>query len=304
MRYFTFGIFLWALLLAAGCNRQPYMTAQRFENGFVIVLTGIEGRGRLNEQICRGLDAGGVDWAIKLEDWTVPLGPLYNLRAELSNRTTAESIARRIELYHWDYPNRPVVLVGHSGGGALAAWVVESLYPGHDVDGVIMLAPSLSPGYMLDWVLGRSRRGVISFHSSGDWMMLGVGTTISGTMDGYHSSSAGRGGFDVPSDSARAELYEKLFQVAWDKTMAESGHTGGHLSSGAAGFVSEYVAPLIAAEHWNQDILGRILGRGDTETSTSVPATQPSHSQTSAETQPQTSPGTQPVPVTTRSVRE
>jgi len=250
--------------LLIGCNSQPYMTDARLEKGLAIVLTGIEGRSGFNEEICRGLDAAGVDWAIKLEDWTAPLGPLYNLRAEVRNRNRAEDIARRIERYRLNHPDCPVVLIGQSGGAAMAAWAVESLDPIYEVDGIIMLAPSLSPRYMLDWALARSRRGIVDFYSARDWVVLGVGTTVVGTMDGYHSESAGRKGFQVPDDPERAKLYEKLYQVAWEPRMARTGYTGGHLTSGTIWFVAEYVAPLVTARDWNEQVIADLVGEPET----------------------------------------
>ena len=134
------------LALAAvlgGCATKPYVTAARLDQGLVLVLTGIEGRSPLNLAICDGLADGGVPYAIEPVDWTVPLAPLYNLRAEQRNRQQAGKLARRIEAYRRQYPSRPVVLVGHSGGGAMAVWTTEALEEGRAVDGIILLAAAL-----------------------------------------------------------------------------------------------------------------------------------------------------------------
>ncbi len=251
------------ILLAAlaGCNSQPYVTPERLDRGLVIVLPGIEGRGPLNEAICRGLDAGGVDCAIELCDWTSALLSVYNLRAESRNRRKAAKIARRIAVYQWDYPGRPVVLVGQSGGGAIAVWIAESLPAGHDLDGIIMIAPALSPKYMLDFPLERAKRGIINFYSGRDWVFLGMGTLIYGTMDGYHTASAGMMGFDVPEAGGRPKVYDKLFQIGWQEKMARTGHTGGHLSSGTGRFVSNYVAPFVRMKQWNTELIAKVLNR-------------------------------------------
>ncbi len=245
----------------SGCgNHQPWVSQARLENGLVIVLPGIEGRSPLNENICEGLSSGGVTSAIRLEDWTFPLaGPLYNLRAEPRNRDKAAEIARYIDKYKYRYPGKPVVLVGQSGGAAIAAWIAESLPSNVEIDGIIMLQPSLSPQYHLDWALKRTRRGIINFYSRRDWLFLGVGTTIIGTMDGEHESSAGRTGFEVPRFGRRAKLYEKLYQVSWTKRMAAMGHTGGHLTSSAELFVSRYLAPLVDAEQWSDEVINKFI---------------------------------------------
>jgi pimeloyl-ACP methyl ester carboxylesterase len=252
------------LYLAAGMGcangKQPYVTPQRLERGLVVVLTGIEGRSPLNEAICRGLDAGGVDYAIQLEDWTAPVGPLINLRNESRNRTRAREIAEQIARYQEAYYHRPVVLVGQSGGGAMAAWIAESLPREHKVDGIVMLAASLSPEYPLDNAMLKSRKGIVNFYSPHDWVFLGLGTATVGTMDGRHSVSAGAKGFELPQLPRRKSLYQrKLFQISWNEDMARLGHMGGHLSSGNARFVASYVAPLVRTGHWNDQVVDRVL---------------------------------------------
>ncbi len=260
--------FYWPALLAvgllfSGCTGQPYRTAERLQRRLVIVLPGIEGRSRHNEDICKGLDAGGVDWAIEIYDWTRPLGPLYNLRAEGENRRKATELAWRIARYHWDYPGRPVVLVGQSGGGAMAIWAAEALLAGQKVEGIILLAASLSPSYMLDFSLPNTHRGILNFYSPRDWVFLGVGTTVYGTMDGQHTASAGQIGFAIPETPQRAEAYQQLFQIAWRPEMTDSGHPGMHVTSGAMDFVAEYVAPFILAEPqdvpWDGELIRCVL---------------------------------------------
>lgn len=277
-----------ACLLLAGCGAaQPYRTAERLGRGLVIVFPGIEGRSGFNEAICRGLDRGGVKWAIELHDWTSPLGPLYNLRAHERNRRSATEIGWRIAQYSWDYPGRKVILVGQSGGGAIAVWVAEQLLPGHKIEGIILLSASLSPEYTLDFALANSRRGIVSFHSGRDWLFLGVGTTVTGTMDGRHTASAGQAGFKAPAGKLSKAAYDKLFQVAWRREMAASGHSGMHLTGGAEEFVAKYVAPLIRGGggqgKWSRELIDEIVSAGA--------ATQPASRPTTARaSQPATSP--------------
>ena len=251
--------FLFAPVLLVGCGEaQPYVSEARLRHGLVIVLPGIEGRSPWSQAICRGLDNGGVNWAIELHDWTTPGALLYNLRAEARNREKAEELADRIVRYSLSHPGRPVLLVGQSGGGAIAAWTVGAMPPDQKIDGVIMLATALSPGYILDSVLSRTRRGVVSFYSERDWM-LGAGTQIAGTMDGEHTASAGKTGFDVPSADNRPEAYRKLFQIPWKKEMADTGHLGGHLTSSARKFVATYVAPFVWMSLWDDWFVQRVL---------------------------------------------
>jgi len=265
------------IALLAGCRAtQPYVAPSRLDRGLVIVLPGCEGRGLLNKAICKGLNDGGIDCAIELSDWTSAWGPLYNLRAEERNRQQAAEIADRIVRYQLAYPDRPVVLVGHSGGGAMAAWTAEAMPPEHKVDGVIMLAVAISPTYMLDQALRNSVRGVISFHSLRDWVL--TGTRLAGTMDGLHGPSAGRVGFQVARAEQRPQIYDKIFEIPWQPEMSQTGHTGGHLGYGVASFVAAYVSPLVAAERWDEDVIAAVLDRRPAAAPASSPSTQPATS--------------------------
>lgn len=246
--------------LLGGCGtEQEYVTPDRLHRGMVIVLTGIEGRSALNEAICKGLAEGGVNWAIEIQDWTSAWGPLYTLRAETRNRRLAKRLAERVRRYRIAYPDRPICLVGQSGGGAMAVWVAESLRGKDRVDGVILINAAISPDYNLIDALEHSRKGIVNFYSEADWVLLGLGTTVYGTMDGEHVASAGMGGFELHKD--RPKLYDKLYQIGWERKMASTGHGGGHLSSGASRFVSRYVAPLVLAETWSEELIAELQRR-------------------------------------------
>lgn len=241
-----------------GCATKPYMTETRLDRGLVLVFTGIEGRSWLNRAICKGLADGGVPYAIEPVDWTVPGVPLYNLRAEQRNRRKAEKLADRIEDYGRRCPSRPVVLVGHSGGGAMAVWTAEALEEGRPVEGIILLAAALSPDYPLAEAVSRSRRGLVNFHSDGDMVFLGLGTTVAGTMDGHHTSSAGRVGFTLPPEAGG--WTDHVFQIPYRPEMAAAGHWGGHTSVVAADFVRRYVAPLVRAPQWDEAFIDAVAG--------------------------------------------
>lgn len=246
--------------LLAGCSsEQQYVTPDRLHRGMVLVLTGIEGRSALNEAICKGLADGGVNWAIEIQDWTSGWGPLYTLRAETRNRRIAKRLAERVRRYRVAYPDRPICLVGQSGGGAMAVWIAESLRSDDVVDGAILINPSISPDYLLIGALERSRKGIVNFYSEADWVLLGLGTTVYGTMDGEHVASAGMTGFEIPRD--RPEPYEKLYEIGWERKMAATGHGGGHLSSGASRFIARYVAPLVLAEQWSPELIAELQRR-------------------------------------------
>ena len=137
----------------------------------------------------------------------------------------------------------------------MVAWVAEAM-AGERVDGIVMLAATLSPGYRLDRALAGSERGIVNFYSSRDIFMLGLGTKLFRTMDGEFKQSAGRMGFEVPS---RSTAYQRLYQIPWNSEMSDSGNSGMHLTSGSEEFVSRYVAPLVLTKQWNKNLISRVV---------------------------------------------
>ena len=253
------------LTTVAGCGAGGVvMNEQHLDKGLVIVLPGIEGRSLSNASICLSLCGEQVPLAVQVYDWTAPLGPLFNQCAYERNREAAAVLARYIADYRREHPDGRVFLIGHSGGTAIAAWAAEALPDGERVDGIIMLASSLSPGYDLTAALVRSRMGIVSFYSDHDSALLGAGTTLFGTMDRRNGESAGKVGFN--GDSASYSTAAKLFQVRWTPEMAKTGYTGCHFSCCAGEFIAAYVAPLTTASRWDRKLIAN-LGR---ETSTKV----------------------------------
>ena len=143
-------------------------------------------------------------------------------------------------------------LIGHSGGTAMAVWAAEDLPEGEQVEGIILLASSLSPGYDLSEALAHTRGGIVNFYSPYDGI-LGAGTALLGTMDGVHSESAGKSGFEVPP-GADAD-YGKLYQVPWTPAMREYGNGGDHFGWMATRFISTYVDPLIRSDGWSPELV-------------------------------------------------
>lgn len=238
-----------AVLLAflGGCGgQQAMLNAKDLDNGLIIVLPGIDGRAWHNEAACKVLSDADLGMAVELYDWTSPLGPLFNQTAMENNRQKAAMLAEHIDSYLREHQGRPVVLVGHSGGTAIAAWAAEQLKSGEEVAGIIMLASSLSPHYDLSMALAHCRLGITSLYSDRDEALLGAGTTLLGTMDGQHTPSAGKVRFQKPQGNC-GEAYGKLLQVPWEPQMAETGHDGGHFGYTAPRFIAAYVAPLVVS---------------------------------------------------------
>jgi len=246
------------VLLLTGCESQLVLRSEDLDRGLVIVLPGIDGRMPYNEAACRSLSEDGLSATVELRDWTAPLGPLYNQAAVSRNREAARFVAARIEAYQRAHPGGSVFLIGHSGGTAIAVWAAEALPLGNEVEGIILLGSSLSPGYDLSRALARSRGGIVSFHSALDGGLLGVGTVLLGTMDGLHSESAGKVGFRPPPGEAASAEYAKLHQIPWQAAMLKDGHGGGHFDYMGAAFLSARVGPLLKNPAWDPRLLASV----------------------------------------------
>jgi pimeloyl-ACP methyl ester carboxylesterase len=243
------GILLLILVCSVGC--QPWASPEEYGNGLVVVLPGVGG-GMGTTTVCEGLQNGGVDYAIEMFPWTSPWGVLDSLQNVDRNRREAGEIADRIIAYQNEYPGRPVFLVGHSGGGGIAIWAAEALPEDRAIDGIVLVSPALSPNYDLRPAMARSRGGVVNFYSELDWVILGAGTTIYGTIDRENVDSAGMVGF--ASNDPSGETYTQLYQVPWTAHSIEKGHLGGHTTSGSVWLIEEDVAPLILGDFSEESI--------------------------------------------------
>lgn len=238
-----------AVLLTMGCTPPARInSAHRYDVGVVYVLPGIEGRSIWNRNIAVGLDAGGVESAIEVFDWTVEFGTVYNLVNIERNMHQARQLARRIAAYRRQHPDNPVHLVGHSGGAGIGVLALEALPANVRVDMALLLAPALSPEYDLTEALRRTRHGIINFYSHRDVALLGVGTTVFGNIDRDMGAAAGSKGFTPPrwlGDRNRKLYSDKLRQVAWSPELEAIGANGTHMGWTTQEFASRYLAQAI-----------------------------------------------------------
>ena len=226
---------------------------QRRSQGLAIVLPGVEGRSTLNWSIAQGIDDSGFPGSIEIRDWTTGFWPffLYHLRAHHRNRAQAAAIAREIIAYQDEHPGHSTYLIGHSGGAAMAAWVLEELPAGRTVTAAAMLGPALPCNYPLATALSRVEQALWSFWTPLDVLYLGVGTLACGNLDGSHAPSGGWVGFRPPPKTSPAEqaLYQsRLRQCRFEPSMLGQGHFGGHMSWANRLFVAEEVAPRVFGE--------------------------------------------------------
>ncbi len=257
---------------SGGCSLfHPRLDPQRLDQGYTIVLPGIEGESLFNGQLARGLVDGGVPTAIEVDDWTSGFAPawLFHLRGAARHERESERIAAKIVAYRREWPGRPVYLVGHSGGGAMAVRVLERLPPDVTVTRALLLAPAITPEYDLTRALAATDGGIWNFLSPGDALFCGLGTTLFGTVDGSFRPSAGMVGFRrSPRDALIGQIEPgawlsadgstvplealqwgpELRQVPYRPEMFLSGHPGGHFGWTSRPFARRYLAPLLRLE--------------------------------------------------------
>src|SRR5947207_6777804 len=120
-------------------------------------------------------------------------------------RQGGHSLACAVCARRQNCPTGGIYLVGHSAGSGVVLAAVEELPP-NSVDGIVLLAPSVSADYDLRPALRVSRQGIDVFYSSRDVFQLGMAVSILGTADRRWTAAAGRVGFRPwmchPSDAA------------------------------------------------------------------------------------------------------
>lgn len=215
--------------------------------GLTFVLPGIEAESIFTYGICDGLLEGGVDGAVRVFNWGLPLpgGYLANLCRIDRNRRRAADLAAAIVAYQDAFPGRPVNLVAQSGGCGVAVFAAEVLPQGYKIESIVLLNGALSPTYNLGPALRNTQRGILNVYSEKDNVVLGWGTRIFGTTDRKFCKACGCVSFSKPADlnAEDAAAYAKLEQLAWCEDMCACNHFGGHITSASEAFLAKYVAP-------------------------------------------------------------
>ena len=220
-----------------GCNARPYVTDERLDKGLVVILPGIEGPGPLNASIRRGFYNGGVPYALEIYNWhKYRLGASYAFNEQASRKRAAE-IVERVEAYRAERPGRPVFVIGHSAGGAMAVFAAEAMPEGRPLDGIIVLAPALSPEYELSRALAGCAGRFLNCYSRND-IFLRTLTSIGCNFAGKRGKTAGQEGF-------RAAVCAEVRQLEWDESMRKSGNWGGHRGWASSRWVAGTLAPLM-----------------------------------------------------------
>jgi pimeloyl-ACP methyl ester carboxylesterase len=214
--------------------------------GIVIVCDGSGDFRTLSTAMARAIGAAHAPLAVETFVWSHGYGRYAIDHMDHCNHLAMGRIlAERVLAYRRAYPCLKIYLAGHSAGNAVVLAAAEKLPP-NTVDRIVLLAPSVSPGYDLRCALASSREGIDAFVSNRDRVVLGLAMRIVGTADRQRwGPAAGQVGFrPVVCASGDAALYTRLRQHRWDPVVCWTGHEGGHYGNNRTPFVSAYVLPL------------------------------------------------------------
>ncbi|MDD4891280.1 MAG: hypothetical protein PHU85_15270 [Phycisphaerae bacterium] len=242
-----------AALLAGGCqlNGKPYVTPARMDHGLILILPGIEGPSPNSGGIRNGLMDAGLPQAMEIYNWGGLGGGAYAFHIDKSRKKAGEIVAR-IELYRQWHPGQPVVVIGHSGGGAIAVFVADAmgegvrLRKGKPLSGLVTLAPAVSPTYNLSEAMIGCGGRMLNCYTSTD-VGLRTLTTLGRNFDGVPGATAGQSGFKLPEGApeARREAFDNLRQIEWSASMMKQGNVGGHSGWTSPKWVAKELAPII-----------------------------------------------------------
>ena len=231
---FSFGI----MLGLCGCSSSTVTTSGTAEKGAVWLVPGIEGQAVLVGSAEKALHANGYGGLVNRFNWGNPLIPLWNLCSDKHKEKQSQRLANEIVEYSRNNPGKPIDIIGYSGGGGLAVLAVEKLPADINVRNVTLVHGALSPEYDLTKALAKIDGKLRNLHSKADWLILGLGTRIFGTIDGQRTDSAGMVGFDIAKAVPDTDQRIKFEQVPWKITQKR---WGGHLGLYDYGFNKKYV---------------------------------------------------------------
>jgi pimeloyl-ACP methyl ester carboxylesterase len=216
--------------------------------GLVIVVEGIGGVDLIGASAGLAVRQAGLPHEVHHFVWTHGTGKLLrDLQDTQHVLKKAEELAAFIKDYRARFPERPIYVIGKSGGTGLVLYALQTL-PANTVERVILLSPAVSPTFDLRGALRSTRREIVSFYSRNDRMVLGWGTSQFGTIDRYYGKSAGLVGFATPTPPLNNEdhqMFMRLIQVPWSTRMLRDGSIGNHTSTSMPWFLSSEVVPWL-----------------------------------------------------------
>ncbi|MBC7784693.1 MAG: alpha/beta hydrolase [Burkholderiales bacterium] len=222
------------LWLAGGCAARP---AQVVSDRLTIVVPGVFGDfGAYDGLVSAVAKDGGT---AEVFTWGAGKAAFFQNFSDKSTHTEAElRLASRLTLL----PKRvkEIRLIGHSAGCGVVLGALANTE--RHVQTVILLAPSVSPGYDLRSAM-RHVGMMHVFHSDRDTLFLNWRTSKFGTYDRIKTPAAGFGGFVLgkPISNSPSRLVQHPYQDGWKS----DGNDGRHMGTLAKRFVEKVLLPLL-----------------------------------------------------------
>ncbi|MDP6046452.1 MAG: hypothetical protein QGG25_12650 [Phycisphaerae bacterium] len=244
-------VLLWTIVIGAAINAllsvTPHFLTRRdrfgadSDHGVVIFVESIRWMGVRwgMRTAARGLRQAGFKGEFVYWKWHSLWRACLVIPA-LADRGMLERQARRladhITALSREYPDRPIRLIGYSGGGFITIRALELLDGTCRVDSAAVLAGAFSPRRDLGAAL-RSLEGSLVIGSSlADWLIVGLGTLLFGTADRVWSPAVGMTG---PLDVGQRR---RVVSIRWRPAMMLWGHFGGHFSAASSAFIRRRIA--------------------------------------------------------------
>jgi pimeloyl-ACP methyl ester carboxylesterase len=216
-------------------------------SSLVLMADGVGGLDLCGTGLNHAAAKAGSSHQVRMVPWGHGFGHWHQDLTNVENhKKWAHWIADEVAAYRSDHASSPVYLVGKSGGTGVVVKALEFM-PADLVESAVLISSALSPDYDLSRALKSVRCDMTVFWSPLDWIVLGAGTRIFGTVDRKNKVSAGLVGFRRPKDldESGTAQYHKLKQIRWTPGMASTGYLGGHVGPDSPAFLRRYVLPLL-----------------------------------------------------------
>jgi hypothetical protein len=240
----SFVVIVAAALALPGCIYRGNGVALPAADGsdrVVIHVVGWNGPTNGDRDLLVALREAGVTSELRTYDWTNGHRSLMALWHAQHSSKPAKQLAAYLQELKSD--QKRIDLIADSSGCGVVLDALAQLPADVKVRAVVLSSPAVSSGYDLRPALASVEKGIYSFNSDRDWIILGIGTRIFGTVDGRHTAGAGKVGFRIdPLDPAYGKLHQISYDAAWKQTY---GHTGQHTHALLPTFAKAKLAPLL-----------------------------------------------------------
>jgi pimeloyl-ACP methyl ester carboxylesterase len=186
-----------------------------------------------------GLEKAGFPGQVATNLWTVSFNPAIDQVLRVNAKLGGRKLARWIEQYIDEYPDRALDLVGLSAGTGVSIWALENLKDGYQVDNVVLLASSLSHDYDASKARRHMRGTLYNYYSSED-AVLAIPMKLFGTIDArFGVDGAGAVGLHPPGGE------QQVVNIPWTNAYRKYGYNGGHTDGTSPAFVQAVLSKHI-----------------------------------------------------------